>query len=54
MVKTSERARRDVQMLEIIRQGKLPYTAGVMSWLSDKLGKKASRIEAADIKKLVG
>jgi len=40
-------------MLGIIKQGKLPYTAGVMSWLSSKLGIKAGQIVAADIKGLL-
>jgi len=52
VLKARERLRRDKKMLEIIKQGKMPYTPGVMSWLSDKLGKKASSITQKDIKQL--
>ncbi len=52
-VKDAERDRREVAMLKILKQGELPYTPGVMSWLSVKLGKKASRITQKDIKALV-
>ena len=52
--KASEHSRRDELMLDIIKQGELPYTAGVMSWLSAKLGKKASKIVSADVKTLLG
>ena len=51
--KTAECDRRERQILDIIKQEQMPYTPGVMSWLSNKLGKKASRIEAADIKGLL-
>jgi len=52
VLKARERLRRDKKMLEIVKQGKMPYTPGVMSWLSAKLGKKASSITQKDIKKL--
>ena len=51
--KTFERERRDEQILKLIRVGKFPYTPGVMSWLSEKLDKKASRITADDVKVLL-
>ena len=47
--KDKERARRDARMLQTVRSGSLPYTPAVMSWLSTKLGKKASKIVAEDI-----
>ena len=47
--KDKERARRDVRIMERIKAGSLPYTPEVMSWLSVKLDKKASRITADDI-----
>ena len=52
-VKDAERDRREVAMLKILKQGELPYTPGVMSWLSVKLGKKASRITQKDVATLV-
>ena len=51
--KTKERSRRDQQMVEIIKSGTFPYTAGVMDWIGQKLNKKPSRITADDIKALV-
>ena len=50
--KASERARRDKRMSQILRAGSLPYSPAVMSWLSRKLDKKASRITPEDIKAL--
>ena len=54
MVKAAAASRREQQMLTILRQGKLPYTAGVMSWLSLQLGKKAASITTEDLKPLLG
>ena len=51
--KTAERMRRQKSILAIVKKGKLPYTPGVMSWLSDRLGKKASNITSADVKALL-
>ncbi len=51
--KTAERTRREVSMLAILKQGQFPYTPGVMSWLSERLGKKATRITEADVKALL-
>lgn len=51
-VKTKERARREARMLETIKSGSLPYTPGVMSWLSRKLDKPATKIIDADLKTL--
>jgi hypothetical protein len=50
--KVPERARRDARMMARVKSGSLPYTPEVMSWLSAKLGKKASGITADDIAKL--
>jgi len=52
-MKESERDRREAAMLGILKNGELPYTPGVMSWLSVKLGKKASRITPKDVATLV-
>ena len=51
--KTAERTRRELSMLSILKQGQFPYTPGVMSWLSERLGKKATRITPADVKALL-
>ena len=52
--KAKECSRREEQIKDILRDGKLPYTPGVMSWASQKLGKKASKITSEDIKTLLG
>ena len=52
-VKVAERARRDARMVKTLHDGSLPYTPGVMSWLSRKLDKKASRITPEDVKALM-
>jgi hypothetical protein len=52
-VKDAERDRREIAMLKILKEGELPYTPGVMSWLSVKLGKKASKITRNDVTALV-
>src|SRR5438874_430047 len=44
MDKDKERVRRDSRMLGLVKQGKMPYTPGVLSWLSVKLDKPAGRI----------
>ena len=51
--KAKEGSRREKQIQEILRHGKPPYTAGVMCWISQKLGKKASKVTADDIKTLI-
>lgn len=51
--KEGERNRRDEQMTGILKAGKLPYTQGVMSYLSARLGKKASRITTDDVQSLL-
>ena len=40
ILKKKERARRDVRMVAILEQGKVPYIPSVMSWLSEGLDKK--------------
>lgn len=51
--KAKERARRTRRMLEILKQGKLPYTPAIMSWLSSELGKRSKLITQADVDRLV-
>jgi len=51
--KDAERDRRETAMLKILKNGELPYTPGVMSWLSVKLGKKAAKITQNDVSALV-
>lgn len=52
VLKDAERARRDARMTQKVREGALPYTPAVMSWLSRTLEKKASRITVQDVKSL--
>ena len=47
--KKRERARRDTRMLGLLKLGKVPYIPSVMSWLSEKLDKKSTRITQADV-----
>jgi len=53
MRKMKERVRRNTRMLEILRNGKFPYTPSVMSWLSAQLDKPSTRIEQADVDRLL-
>jgi len=50
--KDKERLRRDARMIERVKGGSLPYTPDIMSWLSVKLGKRATRITPEDIANL--
>jgi len=52
--KTNERARRDARMREKLKAGSLPYTPAVMSWLSQKLGQRSSRITQDQVNSLLG
>ncbi len=52
-IKALESNRREKQIIEILKKGQMPYTPGVMSWLSVKLNKKASRITQQDIQQLI-
>ena len=54
IVKDKERVRRDVRMRTKLEAGTLPYTPVVMSWLSRRVGKKASRITQEDVKAVLG
>ena len=51
--KVAERERRHARMVGLIKQGKLPYTPAIMSWISAKLDRPASRIQPADVEKLL-
>ena len=50
--KVKERVRRDLRILEIVKNGKLPYLPPVMSWLSSKLDKPSRLITPEDVSKL--
>ena len=52
-LKTKERARRSLRMIELIKKGNLPYTPPIMSWLSGQLDKPSRLITADDVKKVV-
>jgi hypothetical protein len=51
--KSKERERRDSRMKEIVKNGKLPYTPPVMSWLSTQLDKPSRLITPDDVKQLL-
>jgi hypothetical protein len=51
--KTGERERRARRMLEMVRQGKPPFTPPVLSWLSVQIGKPGRLITQDDVKKLL-
>ena len=51
--KMKERARRQSRMVELLQQGKLPYTPAIMSWLSQELDKPSTRIVQADVDKVL-
>jgi hypothetical protein len=53
MLKMKERIRRHNRMLEMIKNGKLPFTPPVMSWLSAALNKPARQIVQADVERLI-
>jgi hypothetical protein len=52
--KVKERARRETRMTDLIKNGKFPYTPAVMSWISARLDKPATRITQDDVNQLVG
>jgi hypothetical protein len=51
--KSKERQRRDERMAGLVRQGKLPYTPPVMSWLSGQLNKPSRLITQEEVDRLV-
>jgi hypothetical protein len=51
--KVAERERRGLRMINLIKQGKLPYTPPVMSWLSEQLDKPSRLISQAEVDKLI-
>ena len=53
LLKDKERARRDLRMLDLIQKSKLPFIPSIMSWLSNKLDKPATRITQADVDQVV-
>ncbi len=52
IVKKKENARRDARMLAVVKDGSLPFTPNVMSWISRKLDKPASKITQEDLSAL--
>lgn len=50
--KDRERIRRDARMMDLVRAGKPPFSPSIMSWLSRKLDKPASKITPDDVKAL--
>jgi hypothetical protein len=52
-LKRSERERRDERLKTLVKNGKLPYTPTVMSWLSARLDKPGRLITQADVDKFL-
>ncbi len=53
VLKKKENLRRNVRMIGILKQGKLPYLPSVMSWLSVQLDKPSTRITQAEVDALL-
>lgn len=53
VLKVKERARRNARMLSALKQGKLPYTPTIMSWLSVQTEKPSRLITQADVDKVL-
>lgn len=53
ILKTKERARREIRLKEALKKGKLPYTPTVLSWLSAHLGKPGRLITPEDVQKVL-
>lgn len=51
--KSKERVRRKTRMLEVIKNGRLPYTPPVLSWLSVQLNKPGRLITQDDVSRLL-
>lgn len=51
--KDKERVRRDDRMLGLIKNGKMPFTPAILSWMSVKLDKPSTRITDADVSKIL-
>jgi len=51
--KVAERERRHARMVGLIKQGKLPYTPPIMSWLSEQLDKPSRLITQAEVDQLI-
>jgi hypothetical protein len=52
-LKRAERERRDERLRTLVKDGKLPFTPPVMSWLSAKLNKPGRLITQADVDKFL-
>lgn len=48
-VKRAERERRDERLRTLVKNGKLPFTPPVLSWLSAKLDKPGRLITQGDV-----
>jgi hypothetical protein len=52
-LKRAERERRDERLRTLVKNGKLPFTPPVMSWLSARLNKPGRLITQADVDKFL-
>ena len=50
-LKRAERERRDARLQTLVKNGKLPFTPPVLSWLSAKLDKPGRLITQEDVDK---
>jgi hypothetical protein len=51
--KSKERQRREQRMAGLVRQGKLPYTPPIMSWLSEQLDNPSRLITQDEVDRLL-
>jgi hypothetical protein len=52
-LKRAERERREERLKTLVKNGKLPFTPPVLSWLSAKLDKPGRLITQADVDKFL-
>ncbi len=52
-LKRAERERRDERLKTLVKNGKLPFTPPVLSWLSVELNKPGRLITQADVDKFL-
>lgn len=52
-LKRKERINRDERMKELLKSGKFPYTPGVQSWISTKLGIPFTQVKEEQVQSLL-
>lgn len=51
-LKRKERANRDKRMVQLVKDGKFPFTPAIQSWISVKIGKPFTQITEEQAKAL--